>query len=377
MDSSHKVITMDQISGSRSWRKMKQYMVSSAIAGIEFGATILIGLQRSWLGLGIAALAMTATLQGAVARDKAAFLLPGSINDQSWNAQGHQAVERLKSLGWDVAYTENVRATDMVESMRDYSRRKYDVVVGHSGRFLSAAQRVAPEFPSTLFIIGSGAAGSGTNVASIEYDNMQFGYLLGVLAARMSKTDKIGAVSSLEGLPTIVAQMGGFRKGAKSARPNIEVTILYIQSMEDPGAAKEAALSLIARGADVVSGKLNAGQAGIVQAAKEKGVFSSGRSQGQTSIAPENVLTNIVEQWADMYATAIGRSKTMTLGGKYVIYGLSSLGSTGADLRYSPERELNPVVPGDVVAEIETLKKRFASGELKITVTREDARGGT
>lgn len=356
---------------------IKKAVLTSIAFAISLRPASFSTWRRGWLTAGAAMLAVTATLHNALAQDKAAFLLPGSINDQSWNAQGYQGVEKLKSIGWDVAYAENVQAADMVESMRDYARRKYNVVVGHSGRFLSAAQRVAPDFPNTLFIVGSGAAGSGANVASIEYDNTQFGYLLGVLAARMSKTGKIGAVSSLEGLPTIVAQIGAFRKGARSVRPGIDVTVIYIQSMEDPAAAKEAALSLIAGGANVISGKLNAGQAGIIQAAKEKGVFATGRSFGHTLIAPENVLTNVIEQWADMYVTAIQQSKTTTLGGKYMIYGLNSLGSTGADLRHSREREFNAVVPAEVVAEVEALKKKFASGELKIIVTREDARGGT
>ncbi len=320
---------------------------------------------------------LTASPRSAIAQEKAAFLFPGSINDQSWNAQGYQGVEKLKSLGWEVVHSENVQAADMVESMRHYSRRKFDVVIGHSGRFLSAAQRVGPDFPNTLFIVGSGAAGSGNNVASVEYDNAQFGFLLGVLAARMTKTNKIGSISGLEGLPTVVAQVGAFRKGAMSVRPTIEVKVIYLQSMEDPASAKEAALSLIAGGADVISGKLNAGQAGIIQGAKERGVFATGRSLGHTQIAPENVLINVVEQWADMYAAAVQQNKTSKLGGKFVVYGLESQGTTGAQLRYSKEREFNTVVPAEVVAELEQIKRQFASGRLKITVTRQDARGGT
>src|SRR5207249_2086952 len=130
--------------------------------------------------------------------------------------------------------------------------------------------------------------------------NEQFGYLAGALAARMSKTGKIGAVAGLEGLPNMVASMGGFRLGAKSVRPDVEVRIVYLQSMEDPAAAKEAAFSLIGAGADVVGGKLNAGHAGLVQAAKEKGVWTIGRSFGHTQIAPERVLTNINEKWPDV-----------------------------------------------------------------------------
>ena len=106
----------------------------------------------------------------ALAQDKAAFLFPGSINDQSWNAQGFAGAERLKSHGWQIGYTENVPAADMVEALRDYAGQGYKIVVGHTGRFLSAAQRVGPDFPGTLFLVGSGSAGFRDNVTSIDYD---------------------------------------------------------------------------------------------------------------------------------------------------------------------------------------------------------------
>ncbi|QCK87600.1 BMP family ABC transporter substrate-binding protein [Phreatobacter aquaticus] len=310
----------------------------------------------------------------AQAAKKAAFLFPGSINDQSWNAQGYIGAERLKATGWEIAYTENVPAADMVEALRDYARREFQVVVGHTGRFLSAAQRIGEDFPKTLFVVGSGSGGSGQNVTSVDYNNTQFGYLMGVLAARMSKTGKVGSVNSLEGLPNVVAQVGGFRKGAKSVKPDIEVRVIYIKGMEDAAEAKEAALSLASGGTDFISGKLNAGQAGIIQAAKEKGIFCNGRSYGHTAIAPEAVLTNIVEKWGDMYVAAAQAGASA--GGKYMLYGLDTPASTGAELSVATGKAFAPVVPAAVIAEIEDLKKKFASGELKVSVTREDARGG-
>jgi len=323
-----------------------------------------------------AAAMATLALTGAALAQKAAFLFPGSINDQSWNAQGYMGAEKLKSLGWDISYSENVGAADMVDALRDYARQGNAVVVGHTGRFVSAAERVGPDFPKTLFVVGSGSKGVPPNVTSIDYDNTQFGYLMGVLAARMSKTGKIGSVNSLEGIPNVTAQVGAFRKGAKSVKPDIEVKVIYIKSMEDGAEAKEAALSLIAGGADFISGKLNAGQSGIIQAAKEKNVFANGRSFGHTAIAPENVLTNIVEKWADMYTAAAEANKTQDMGGKYILYGFNTPGSTGAELGYEAGQPYNKAVPPAVVEELEGLKKKFASGELKLTVTKEDARGG-
>jgi basic membrane protein A len=311
-----------------------------------------------------------------LAADKAAVLLPGSINDQSWNAQGYSGLLKLKEMGWDTAYSENVQPADMAEALRDYAKRGYTLIIGHTGRFLSPMELVGPKFPKTTFIVGSGNMGSGKNVASIDFDNTQFGYLIGVLAAKMNKTGKIGSVNGLEGLPNVVAQVGAYRKGAKSVNPSIEIKVIYVQDMEDAAAAKEAALSLIAWGADYLSGKLNAGQLGIIQAAKEKGIHANGRSLEDTAIAPETVLTNIVEKWGEMYGAAANEAKAGTLGGKFELYGLNSKGCTGAELQYDKERELNPAVPAEVADALQAVKKQFASGELKVSVTKEDARGG-
>ena len=43
----------------------------------------------------------------------------------------------------------------------------FSPIIGHSGRFLSAAQRVAPEFGKTTFLVGSGSGGQG-NVVSVD-----------------------------------------------------------------------------------------------------------------------------------------------------------------------------------------------------------------
>jgi len=307
---------------------------------------------------------------------KAAMLFPGSINDQSWNASGYAGLLKLKEQGLETAYSENVQAADHIEAMKDYARRGFNPIIGHSGRFLSAAQRVGPEFEKTVFIVGSGSGGNGKNVVSVDVANDQFGYLAGVLAARMSKTGKIAAVAGLEGLPNMIASLGGFRLGAKSVRPDLEVKIVYLQSMEDPAAAKEAAFSLIAGGADVIGGKLNAGHAGLIQAAKEKGAFTLGRSFAHTAIAPERVLANIAEKWADIYAAAAADLKAGRLAFGFVAYGFHSKGANGAELRYSAERQYNPAVPASVAAEIETIKKKLASGELTVKPSKEDARSG-
>lgn len=335
------------------------------------------GLTRRTMVAALIGSAASASVRPAFAAgQKAAILLPGSINDQSWNAAGYAGADALKAKGWDVAYSENVAPADMAEAMRDYASRGSSLVIGHTGRFLSAAQQIGPDFPKTVFVVGSGAAGAGSNVTSVDYDNVQYGYLMGVLAAKISKTGKVGSVNGLEGLPNVVAQVGGFRKGAKSVNPNIEVKVIYIQNMEDAAEAKEAALSLISGGADFLAGKLNAAHAGIIQAAKEKGVMAYGRSYGHTAIAPDNVASNIIEKWGEMYGAAGEEAKAGTLGGKFLVFGVGSKGSTGAELGYKEGVAFNPKVPAEAVAAVDEARKKLASGELKVVVTKDDAKGG-
>ena len=197
------------------------------------------------------------------------------------------------------------------------------------------------------------------------------------MAARMSKTGKVGGVYGLEGLPNIVAQAGGFRLCAKQANPAIQVTIVYMKDMEDAAAAKEAALSLIADGADVLTGKLNAAQNGIIQAAKEKGVFVTGRDPSSVEVAPKAVLTNIIESWGDMYAKTAAEAKAGRLVSGFVRYGYNTADrTTGATLAYDKSSKFNPLVPEAVVAEVEALGPKFASGEFKVEPTAQDAKGG-
>lgn len=311
----------------------------------------------------------------AAAEDKAAILLPGSINDQSWNALGYSILLALKPHGFATAYSENVADADEAEALRSYSGQGYTIVMGHSGRFVSAMEQVAPDFPKTQFIAVSGNEGLPPNVMSIDWNNAQFGCQLGVLAARMSKSKMVAGIYGLEGVPNITAQAGGFRLCATKA--GAKVSLLYVKDMEDAAAAKEAALSLIAQGADVITGKLNAAEVGLVEAAKEKHVYVTGRGLDQTKTAPDAVLTNILEDWPGMFGKTADEVKGGKLFGNFVQYGYDTAPVTGASLAYDTGKTFNPIVPAAVAKEVEDMAGQFKSGALKIEPTRDDARGGS
>ena len=321
------------------------------------------------------ALALSLAASAAGAEEKAAILLPGSANDQSWNALGYSILKSPEPHGFKTAYSENVTDADEAEAMRDYASHGYMIVMGHSGRFVSAMEQVAPDFPKVQFIAVSGNEGKAPNVMSIDWNNAQFGCQLGVLAARMSNTHKVAGVYGLQGVPNITAQAGGFRICATKA--GAQVSLVYIKNMEDAAEAKEAALSLIAQGADFVTGKLNAAEAGLIQAAKEKHVFASGRGPDQTKIAPDLVLTNIVEDWGAMFGSTSDQVKAGKLFGNFLQYGYDTAPVTGASLQYEAGKAYNPVVPAEVVKELDAIAADFKSGKLTLAPTESDARPGT
>ena len=101
-------------------------------------------------------------------------------------------------------------------------------------------------------------------------------------------------------------------------------------------------------------------------------MFATGRSLDASAAAPKAVLTNIVEFWDDMYSQAAIGAKGGKLTAKFVAYGYDTADkTTGAALAYSKSAEFNPAVPPAVVAEVEKVKKQFATGALKLSPTRD------
>ena len=100
-------------------------------------------LRRSALLAGVSLALALVGASAAHAEDKAAILLPGSANDQSWNALGYSILKSLEPHGFKTAFSENVGDADEAEALRDYANQGYGIVMGHSGRFVPALPRSA------------------------------------------------------------------------------------------------------------------------------------------------------------------------------------------------------------------------------------------
>jgi basic membrane protein A and related proteins len=225
---------------------------------------------------------------------KIAIALPGVISDKAWNQSGYEGVQLAKQkLGVETAHVEKVAQADQTEVLSDFARRGYNVVIAHGGQFDAAIQQIAPQFPNTFFIGVNGNV-KGANIASLRIDHLQASYLCGIIAATMTKSNKLAYIAGQEFQAT-QEELRGFELGAKSVKKDIKITSTFTGDWNDVAKAKEATLALISTGADVIYQWLDSASAAVLQTASDKGVYAFGNTNDQLEIAPKAVLTSAVK----------------------------------------------------------------------------------
>jgi basic membrane lipoprotein Med (substrate-binding protein (PBP1-ABC) superfamily) len=161
------------------------------------------------------------------------------------------------------------------------------------------------------------------NVASLRYELGEATYLAGLLAGSLSKRGRVGCVGGIR-LPVIQQTFDGFHVGAKVAAPNIEVVTAFTGSFEDVAAAKAATDAMIAQGADVVLQNADSAGLGVIQSAKQHGVYAIGTNSDQNAVAPDTVLASAVISIPDSFLAVAREVATGEFRGRIFKEGLAS-----------------------------------------------------
>lgn len=234
---------------------------------------------------------------GAVTQQRKPFrvglLTPGSINDNGWNAIAWEGLQRIgRELLAETSHQETKTPAEFEEGFKSYGAKGFDLAFGHGFEFQDAALKAGRQFPKTVFITTSGNS-VAPNVSAMRFELEQATYLLGIIAARESKTGKAGLVGGIK-LPSIDSTFSAFRAGAQSVNPKFEVREIYTGNFDDAGAAKVATLSLINAGCDFVFHQANEAGRGVFQACSEKKVRCFGSNKNQNDMAPDVVAASAV-----------------------------------------------------------------------------------
>ncbi len=221
------------------------------------------------------------------------LLTPGSINDNGWNAIAYEGLQQIhKRLGAQVSNQETKTPQERAEGLRAYGSQQYDLVFGHGFEYQDAALEAGKQFPGTVYVPTSGSK-TAVNVAPMRFELEQATYLLGIIAARESKTGKAGLVGGMN-LPSIDSTFVAFKAGAKSVNPKFEVKEIYTGNFDDVGSAKLATQSLIEAGCDFIFHQANEAGRGVFQACQERKGRCFGSNKNQNDMAPDVIVASAV-----------------------------------------------------------------------------------
>src|SRR5918996_1674183 len=179
----------------------------------------------------------------------------GGKDDRSFNAAAWKGVQRArKELGVVVRDAEPGDPNSVEPALRAFAERGYDIIIGVGFSQTPIVEQVAKDYPKLDFAIVDGVS-QLPNVASLIFKEHEGSYLVGMIAARTSKTGVLGFVGGMD-IPLIHKFETGYEEGARSVNPNVRVIDNYVGvtdgAWNNPGRGKELALAQIDKGADVI-----------------------------------------------------------------------------------------------------------------------------
>lgn len=227
---------------------------------------------------------------------RVAMVLPGPVNDSSWNTTGYQGLMLIKEkLGATVAYNEKIPEQESERIFRKYANEGYDLIIGHGGQYISAIEKVSDEFPRISFMIVGTYAGNNRNLGAVQFKQEEMGYLAGVVAGLKTKTNKVAYVS---GLPLIHMKEKGayFVLGAKSINPGIEAKSLTINTFTESQAGRHCGEALVKGGFDVLAVDADSAGIPIHQVARDAHIHTIGWATDQYKVAQGTILTSAIQR---------------------------------------------------------------------------------
>jgi basic membrane protein A len=263
---------------------------------------------------------------------------------------------RIKDeLGLETAYSEKVAQPDQAEAMADYARRGYNIVIGHGGEFQEAANRVAADFPEAMFVVHNGTEFGG-NIATLDFAYRQFGYALGHIAGKMSKSGKAGFVGAQKikfSTDLVESYTNAFQKATNGG----EVLVAWTNDWDDIAKGKEAALNQLSQGADVVFPTMDNAAIGSLQALQEKGAWGFGLYYDAIVDWPNTVLQSAIMDIKSAMVDVIKLAKDGKLEPVNYKFGINKPDPSAGRLG-----TFHSAIPAEVVAEVNKLVEDMMAG---------------
>jgi basic membrane protein A len=238
-------------------------------------------------------------------------------------------------------------------------------------------QVVANDYPNVRFAIIDGVIFEEDgktpkkNVASLVFKEHEGSYLVGVIAAKTSRTGTLGFVGGMD-IPLIRRFEQGYEQGAKSVRPDIRVIQNYVgvtdAAWNNPGKGKELSMAQIGKGADVIFAAAGNSGLGVFDAVEQAGTvdghanrFVIGVDSNQNGVKPGFVLTSMVKRVDTAVYDIVKEVVEGRFKGGFHVFGLESDG-----VGYAVDQFNRTLVSPEALREAEEARRKIIAGEIKV-----------
>ena len=294
----------------------------------------------------------------------------GGKGDKSFNDSAFRGLERAqKELGITFSeYEPKDAGAESLNQLRQYAESgEYGLIIAVGFSMKDSLIAVAKEFPEQKFAIIDERVTDMPNVASLNFKEEEGSFLMGAVAAMMSKTNTIGFVGAIE-VPLIKKFEAGFIQGAKYVKPDIKEIGIYVggsNAFGDAAAGKAKAETLIQQKADVIYHAAGGTGLGVFQAAKEKGIYAIGVDSNQDNIAPGVILTSMMKNVDVAVFNLIKEVTGGTFKAQIYEFGIKENGVGTTQFEFTKDK-----IGAENLKKLDEIKAKIVSGEIKVSPTK-------
>ncbi len=286
---------------------------------------------------------------------KVGFIYVGPVGDAGWTYAHDLGRRYLEEHvpGVITDYLESIpEGEEAYRYIVDYVKKGYKVIFTTSYGYMDQTERAAQQYPDVHFFHCSGYKYNDKNFSAYFGRMYQARFLTGIVAGMMTKSNIIGYVAA-HPIPEVIRGINAFALGVKLVNPKAKVYVVWTHTWYDPATEREAAISLLDQGADVITQHQDS--PAPIQAAAERGKYAIGYNSDMSIFAPEAHLTAPIWNWGVFYAAAV----------KGIIDGTWKHGFYwwGMDKGIVDIAPFGPAVPEKVKIVVNTLKELIKEGK--------------
>ncbi|WP_129596192.1 BMP family lipoprotein [Anaerophilus nitritogenes] len=285
----------------------------------------------------------------------------GGVYDKAFNQSAWEGLQRARDeLGIEIGYQESKQEADYEDNLERLVEQENDLVWGVGYIMGKQVKEAALNYPDIKFgIIDNTYDEIPKNLQPVIFKDQESSFLVGYIAGKMTKTNKVGFIGGVKG-DVIDRFEYGYMTGVKYANSDCELLSQYAGAFDKPAIGRSIAESMYGKGADIIFHASGDTGNGMIAVAQEKNKYAIGVDRDQSKEAPDHVITSAIKKVDNaMFNVAKDLKEGKWNGGETIVYGLSE---GGVDIAPTSDKH----VPKEILDEVEKLKKKIIDGEIKI-----------